>query len=76
MLCRLRAWFYWHKRVEPADASRRSDPSVEQAARKIIAGKVPRRGLVRDRFEAGPCLLWNCTPRKCWCTIRKALRLR
>src|SRR5882757_9468608 len=35
----LRAWFYWHKRVEPADASRRSDPSVEQAARRIIAGK-------------------------------------
>ncbi len=35
----LRAWFYWHKRVEPADASRRSDPSVEQAARKIIDGK-------------------------------------
>jgi acyl-CoA synthetase (NDP forming) len=35
----LRAWFDWHKRVEHADAARRSDPSAEQAAREIIAGK-------------------------------------
>ena len=35
----LRAWFDWHKRVEPVSAARRSDPSAEQAARKIIAGK-------------------------------------
>jgi acetate---CoA ligase (ADP-forming) len=35
----LRAWFDWHKRVAPAGASRRSDPSAGQAARKIVAGK-------------------------------------
>jgi acetate---CoA ligase (ADP-forming) len=35
----LRAWFDWHQRVDPVSASRRSDPSAEQAARKIIAGK-------------------------------------
>jgi acyl-CoA synthetase (NDP forming) len=35
----LRAWFDWHKRVDHVSASRRSDPSAEQAARKIIAGK-------------------------------------
>jgi acetate---CoA ligase (ADP-forming) len=35
----LRAWFDWHKRVAPAVASRRSDPSAGQAARKIVAGK-------------------------------------
>ena len=35
----LRAWFDWHQRVDHAGASRRSDPSAEQAARKIIAGK-------------------------------------
>jgi acyl-CoA synthetase (NDP forming) len=35
----LRAWFDWHQRVEHAGAFRRSDPSAEQAARKIIAGK-------------------------------------
>jgi acetyltransferase len=35
----LRAWFDWHQPVDPVSASRRSDPSAEQAARKIIAGK-------------------------------------
>jgi acetyltransferase len=35
----LRVWFDWHKRVESVSAARRSDPSAEQAARKIIAGK-------------------------------------
>jgi acyl-CoA synthetase (NDP forming) len=41
----LRAWFDWHKRVEPAGAARRSDPSAEQAARQIIAGKSPGAAL-------------------------------
>ena len=35
----LRAWFDWHQRVDHVSASRRSDASAEQAARKIIAGK-------------------------------------
>jgi acyl-CoA synthetase (NDP forming) len=36
----LRAWFDWHeRRVGPADGSRRSDRSAEQAARKIISEK-------------------------------------
>jgi acetyltransferase len=35
----LRAWFDWHRRVDCVSAPRRSDPSAEQAARKIIAGK-------------------------------------
>jgi acetyltransferase len=35
----LRAWFDWHQRVDQLGGSRRSDPSAEQAARKIIAGK-------------------------------------
>jgi acetyltransferase len=35
----LRAWFDWHKRIDHVTASRCSDPSAEQAARKIIAGK-------------------------------------
>ncbi len=41
----LRAWFDWHKRVEPVSAARCSDPSAEQAARKIIAGKSPGAAL-------------------------------
>jgi acyl-CoA synthetase (NDP forming) len=41
----LRAWFDWHKRVEHAGASRSSDPSAEQAAREIIAGKSPGAAL-------------------------------
>ena len=35
----LRAWFDWHQRADHVSASRRSDASAEQAARKIIAGK-------------------------------------
>jgi acetyltransferase len=35
----LRAWFDWHNRAEHVGAARRSDPSSEQAARKIIGGK-------------------------------------
>lgn len=35
----LRAWFDWHKQTQQVAGSRRSDPSAEQAARKIIAGK-------------------------------------
>lgn len=34
----LRAWFDWHKQAPQVTNSRRSDPSVGQAARKIIAG--------------------------------------
>ena len=41
----LRAWFDWHKRVEPVSPARCSDPSAEQAARKIIAGKSPGAAL-------------------------------
>jgi acetyltransferase len=41
----LRAWFDWHKRVEPVSAARCSDLSAEQAARKIIAGKSPGAAL-------------------------------
>jgi acetate---CoA ligase (ADP-forming) len=37
----LRAWFDWHQQVEHVSTSRRSDPSAEQAARKIITGKSP-----------------------------------
>ena len=55
----LRAWFDWHKRVDHVSASRRSDPSAEQAARKIIAGKSRGRSFVGDRFEASSCLLWH-----------------
>jgi acyl-CoA synthetase (NDP forming) len=41
----LRVWFDWHKRAEPVSAVRCSDPSAEQAARKIIAGKSPGAAL-------------------------------
>jgi acetyltransferase len=41
----LHVWFDWHKRVEPVSAARCSDPSAEQAARKIIAGKSPGAAL-------------------------------
>src|SRR5258705_13701644 len=34
----LRAWFDWHQRVQQVSGSRRSDPSAELAARKIIGG--------------------------------------
>src|SRR5882757_5769816 len=35
----LRAWFDWHSQVKRLGGVRRSDPSAEQTARKIIAGK-------------------------------------
>jgi acetyltransferase len=60
----LRAWFDWHKRVEPVSAARCSDPSAEHAATEDHLREVHGRGLVRDRFEARPCLLWNQRRRK------------
>lgn len=41
----VRAWFDWHSQVEQIGTSRRSDPSAEQPARKIIAGKAPGAAL-------------------------------
>src|SRR5258705_4001758 len=60
----LRAWFDWHKQVQQVSGSRRSDPSAELAARKIIGGKGICAALSETGSKRGLSCYWIAAPKE------------